>query len=114
MTQPTNTDLADALREIANTLPLGSALVVRLAADRLDPPVRMAEACEDPDDGWIEWDTSATGAHLGPKLDHDTFIAVRFASGGENRGSVGYWRDFGPNNWDNSSHVRISAYRVLP
>lgn len=44
MTKPTNTDIAAALREIADTLPLGSALIVRLAAGRLGDG-----------DGWIEW-----------------------------------------------------------
>lgn len=51
MTEPTNADIAKALRSIPG-LDLGTELLVRLAADRLDP-----KACVDPDAdmGWIEW-----------------------------------------------------------
>ena len=101
----TNTDLADALREIANTLPLGSALVVRLAADRLG------------DDGWIEWDTSATDSMDGPRLASDTVVEIRFAFDGRTgTGSVEWFRDgIGCNNWSHPDpRYAISAYRVLP
>lgn len=104
MTETTNTDLADALRKIANTLPLGSALVVRLAADRLDP------------DGWIEWDASATDSMDGPRLADDTEVEVRFRSGDECVGeSVRWWRDgIGCNNWSHTNpQYAIAAYRVV-
>lgn len=50
MTEPTNADIARALRSIPG-LDLGTELLVRLAADRLDPPYAEAEA----EEGWIEW-----------------------------------------------------------
>lgn len=120
MTHPTNTDLADALREIANTLPLGSALVVRLAADRL---TTGAEECIDPDDGWIVWDGSKYedgGDELFTPVAKGTLIDVRFrddelyqsVSAGKSlpdklRDAAGaFWRNEGePND--------IIAYRVV-
>ncbi len=66
---PTNTDLAAALREIADTLPIGSALIVRLAADRLG-------------NEWIEWDATAPNADDGPDTG-DSPIDVRLRNGVE-------------------------------
>lgn len=109
MTNPTNTDLADALREIANTLPLGSALVVRLAADRL--------TTEADTDGWIEWDASTTDSMDGPRLASDTVVEVRFAYDRRTgTGSVEWFRDgIGCNNWSHPDpRYAIAAYRVLP
>lgn len=45
MTEPTNEELAETLRSIEG-LPLGTQLIVRLAADRL---------CAEAKDGWIAW-----------------------------------------------------------
>lgn len=105
MTHPTNTDLADALREIANTLPLGSALVVRLAADRLG-------VGEDAD-GWIAW----CGDPKGPDLPPLTMVVVMTIGGGEVLGgeTVEWWRSgLGFNNWDkDSGNDVITHYRVV-
>jgi hypothetical protein len=61
MTEPTNEELAEALRSIEG-LPLGTRLVVRLAADRLSPRAEEYDFGDDPDrdpwvgeDGWVEW-----------------------------------------------------------
>lgn len=109
MTHPTNTDLADALREIANTVPLGSALVLQLAADRLGQPVTDA-------DGWIEWDASAPDSMDGPRLADDTEVYVRFQDGDKGKGSVKWFRDgIACNNWSHPDpRYAIAAYRVLP
>jgi len=107
MSSPTNTDLADALREIANTMPLGSALVLRLAADRLGVDV----------DGWIEWDPTAPNASKGPNLPGRTDLVVEI-DGGEMSGTVDYWKQgIGCNNWaveglTNPRHA-IFRYRVI-
>lgn len=110
MTHPTNNDLADALREIANSMPLGSALVLRLAADRLGQPVADA-------DGWIEWDASATDSMDGPRLADDTEVLVRFKSGEESDAprTVRWWRQgINCNNWSHvSPRYSIVAYRVV-
>lgn len=106
MTHPTNTDLADALREIANTMPLGSALVLRLAADRLGVDA----------DGWIEWDASATDSMDGPRLASDTVVEIRFAVDGRaGTGSVEWFRDgIACNNWSHPDpRYAIAAYRVV-
>lgn len=104
MTQtPTNTDLASALREIADTLPLGSALIVRLAADRLDDG-----------GGWIEWDPDAKDASDGPKLDRWVNVDTRFADGSEcTYGTVGFWIGSTINNWVRREPDKtIIAYRL--
>lgn len=109
MTNPTNTDLAAALREIADTLPLGSALVVRLAADRLD---------EDKD-GWIEWDPRADNASDGPDVPSEAIVELKFGDGSvsdpESPKTVDYWRSgYGTNNWSHhKDHLAITAYRIV-
>lgn len=105
MTNPTNTDLADALREIANTLPLGSALVVRLAADRLG-----AEA-----DGWIEWDASAPDSMDGPRLAGSTLVDAKFGDGSLcTNATVSFWKGSGVNNWcQREPGNTIVSYRVV-
>lgn len=105
---PTNTDLAAALREIADTLPLGSALVVRLAADRL--PADMEVLGEhDPDvdpwetgDGWFEWKSS-----MG-KYPYGATVRVRFKDGSEHEDDDPYgW------SWQECGSSSIIAYRVV-
>jgi len=107
MTRPTNTDLADALREIANTLPLGSALVLRLAADRLG-------LGEEPD-GWVTW----WGGEFPKGLTLDTRVDVKFRDGGiDIRGeTVAHWKDTSDdgNNWfysGSNDPAEIIAYRL--
>lgn len=125
MTHPTNTDLADALRDIANTLPLGSALVLRLAADRLMADTEVLGE-HDPDvdpwlgddtDGWIEWDASAPNASMGPRRPNHTEVEVRFKDGHASAGieTIGWWLDgIGVNNWSHTDpKYTISAYRVV-
>lgn len=103
-TQPTNTDLAVALREIADTLPLGSALIVRLAADRL--------VTGETGDGWIAHDGKAI-----PKLPDGSKVGTRHRSGEEYSGkssfSVNFWS--GPGFWiDDGTRSVITHYRVEP
>lgn len=97
MTQPTNTDLADALREIANTLPLGSALVVRLAADRLGVDA----------DGWIEWSAMTCSNMAGP-VSAGTLTRVRFRNGKEHEDSTPHlW------SWHEVGDTTITHYRPV-
>lgn len=100
MTNPTNTDLAAALREIANTLPLGSALAVRLAADRLGESVPA-------EDGWIKWNP-ADHKHDDCPVESGTLTAVRFRNGEEHEDdSPEYW------SWDDCGDWAIVAYRTV-
>lgn len=69
MTDPTNEELAEALRSIEG-LPLGTRLIVRLAADRL---------CDR--DGWITWNGGDRPVPLGTRVetqwsDGDSIICV--------------------------------------
>lgn len=89
---PTNEELAEALRSIEG-LPLGTQLVVRLAADRLSP------------DGWIEWNGGDC------PVPPNTEILVKYRSGMiscTNALTAGatFWGSSG-NGWD------IVAYRVV-
>lgn len=107
MTDPTNKDIAEALRSITD-LPLGASLILRLAADRLDPPTAT-----DPDDGWIKWDGGEK-----PDLFDDTLVSVRFRDGDEDHEEdVAYWKDATgdlENNWvHDGSSLDIVAYRVI-
>lgn len=98
---PTNTDLAAALREIADTLPLGSALIVRLAADRLGEPAPVG-------DGWIEWDATAPDSRKGPFIPNESIFEVRFRDGdtwrGEKQNAI----------WGEIGSGTIVAYRIVP
>lgn len=101
MTDPTNKDLAEALRLISNDLPLGTALIVRLAADRLSEG-----------DGWIEW-----GGGSAPNMDLNIPVAVRFRDGTEDHEeTIEYWyENHDPdNNWvHDGSSADIIAYRIV-
>ena len=110
----TNTDLADALREIANTLPLGSALIVRLAANRL---TTVAEG-----DGWIEWDGSKyekDTEDLFTPVPRGTLVDVRFRDGMvyervEAGVSLTKPRDAAGAYWENEGATNdIIAYRIV-
>lgn len=93
MTNPTNTDLAAALREIADTLPLGSQLIVRLAADRLGEG-----------DRWIEWDYR-TGVQ--PAFYRGQRIEVKFRNGDTDIDEpIAYA-------WTDCNDTTIVAYRVV-
>lgn len=114
MTNPTNTDLAEALREIADTVPLGSALVVRLAADQLDTPARKADPVLDLGHGWIEW----TGGYC-PDLPLRTRVDVVHRDGDIDTDGrmVAYWKDTSDdeNNWffsGGNDPAEIIAYRI--
>lgn len=98
VTNPTNTDLAAALREIADTLPLGSALIVRLAADRLGEPAPVG-------DGWIEWDPD--GPANCPVPD-GTMTEVKFDDGDTATDSDPEWWD-----WGSLPMRQIVAYRIV-
>lgn len=89
----THTDLADALREIADTLPLGSALIVRLAADRLTD-----------EDGWIEWEPDGSD---GPVLPTGTDVRIILRDGTEASGDADNWV------WAELGGATISRYRVV-
>lgn len=84
MTQePTNEELSEALRSIEG-LPLGTQLIVRLAADRLNPPVVIADCCSDPDEGgWIEWSGGERPFIFKP----GQIVETRHRSGNENVGA---------------------------
>lgn len=93
MTNPTNTDLAAALREIADTLVehAVSALIVRLAADRLGPEA----------DGWI--------TYLGknrPDLPKGTRVEIELHHGEPHSNGVG---DVDSWMWNST----IKRYRVV-
>lgn len=110
---PTNTDLAAALREIADTLPLGSALIVRLAADRLDnygDPEVLGEHDPDRDpwvgtDGWIEWNPE--GGRNCPVPD-GTMTEVKFDDGETITDNGPEWWD-----WGSLPMRQIVAYRIV-
>lgn len=104
---PTNQELALALRNLSAQLAVGPAIILRLAADRLredwsdvqEPTVEVQPmpeffgeisdelpvSAEEPEnDGWIEWDASAPDAEDGPQeLDRDTPIDVVLRDGKE-------------------------------
>src|SRR5687768_3996335 len=109
MTDPTNKDLAEALRAIEG-LPLGAALIVRLAADRLDPPVAVAEECSDPD-GWIEW----SGDRFGPDVPEGAKIEVQMKNGSTSVSEAHWWRfGLGVDSWDRKhGEDCIASYRVV-
>jgi len=94
VTNPTNTDLAAALREIADTLPLGSALIVRLAADRLGVDT----------DGWIEW-KAFDGAKC--PVPDGTRTEVKFDDGKQETDETPEWWTWRP------CARNIVAYRVV-
>lgn len=111
MTQePTNGELAEALRSIED-LPPGTRLIVRLAADRLSPRAEEYDFGDDPDndpwvgeDGWIEW-----GGGECP-VSGDTYVECEFDSEprGPERGLAAVWR------WDYVPHWRnIVRYRAV-
>lgn len=89
MTEPTDEELAEALRSIEG-LPLGTRLIVRLAADRLCPRAEEYDFGDDPDkdpwvgeDGWIEWDGSGYSDNkdwLAP-VPVGTILDVRYRDG---------------------------------
>lgn len=92
MTDPTNKDIAEALRSITD-LPLGVSLILRLAADRLS-------------DGWIEW----KGGEY-PPVRVGTPIYVRHRDTGEHPCTVGgeYASD-----WTHTDEPGdIIAYRIV-
>ena len=104
---PTNNELAEAIRDIANGQPLGAALILRLAADRLAEPVADA-------DGWIEWDGGQS-----PNLPVNTRVDVIFRDGGTDTSgqSVEDWKDVSDdeNNWlysGDDDPAEIIAYRI--
>lgn len=94
MTNPTNTDLAAALREIADTLPLGSALIVRLAADRLG----------EHDQGWIEWTPDGS---KGPVFAKGTRVEVQLRDGTTDTDFADIWM------WDDLDECTIARYRPV-
>ena len=113
MTQPTNTDLAAALREIADTLPLGSALIVRLAADRL--------STESDGGGWIEWNglTYNRDEYMFSPVPRRTLVDVKFRDGEVyERVEAGVTlprnRDAAGSFWENEGEGNdIVAYRIV-
>lgn len=100
MTEPTNEELAEALRSIEG-LPLGTRLIVRLAADRLCPPVVIADG-----EGWIEW----SGGEC--PVDKEAIVECKFDiyPRGPESGTAKYWRweTVHEEGWRN-----IIAYRVV-
>ena len=105
MTHPTNKDIAEALRSITD-LPLGTSLILRLAANRLDPPVATAEECGDPDDGWVKW----SGAEY-PPIKLGTAAQVQYRSGEIRSTKIG---DIWSERWSHLNNMGdIVAYRIL-
>lgn len=108
MTEPTNEELAEALRSIEG-LPLGTRLIVRLAADRL---------CVEAGDGWIEWDGQTRPTIFKP----GQVVETRHRSGNEYLGQEAWPWDLW---WDatkggrhgywvhDGSSSNIIAYRVV-
>ena len=105
MTDPTNKDIAEALRSITD-LPLGASLILRLAADRLDPPTATAEECGDPDDGWIKWGGEW---EAGPVPQSKDVLEIKFRDGDTRVTSVPYMLRWTHEN----SFGDIIAYRVI-
>lgn len=94
MTEPTNEELAEALRSIEG-LPLGTQLIVRLAADRLSPEVG---------DGWIEWN----GQHAPTIFKPGQVVETRHRGRGEYTGSDAWpWDE-----WPDACNAAQSGYWV--
>lgn len=93
---PTNTELAEALRSIEG-LPLGTQLVVRLAAERLSPEVADR-------DEWIKWSGGLcpVPGHVNVECQFD------LDPKGPEQGIAHTWRWEHISNWRN-----IIAYRVI-
>lgn len=103
MTEPTNGELAEALRSIEG-LPLGTRLIVRLAADRLSPETG---------DRWIKWNGQIRPTIFKP----GQIVETRHRSGEEYTGANALpwnrWHD-GPGFWlHDGTSSDIIAYRVV-
>jgi hypothetical protein len=95
VTEPTNEELAEALRSIEG-LPLGTRLIVRLAADRL-----CAER-----DGWIEW-----GGGDACPVPNGAPVIVRHRDGSEHADRAGGVHS---NDWSHDGvDGDIIAYRIV-
>jgi hypothetical protein len=108
MTEPTNEELAEALRSIED-LPPGTQLVVRLAADRLSPETG---------DGWIKWNGQICPTIFKP----GQIVETRHRNGGETVGASAWawdeWYDATEDGrvgfWvHDDTDSNIVAYRVV-
>lgn len=108
MTEPTNEELAEALRSIEG-LPLGTRLIVRLAADRL---------CVVAGDGWIAWNGQTRPTIFKP----GQIVETRHRSGNELLGKHAmhwdWWYDATEDGrrgfWvHNDAGTNIIAYRIV-